>query len=454
MAVAFALYTASVAIVFWPGQMDPDTIDELQSAATGQFNNWHTPLLSALWRGPYLLGLRSPGWVLAISVFSMLVGFYLLLRVRFRRAASAVIAIACFTWPPVLSWGVHDGRDTWFIALLMCAFGFTARLMRMGPNQSRLNLVASLICAYLCAATWEIALAPLLALFFLTAFIVLPARTRHRVFTAGAVGLVGCITIYGTQAGLEAAIHTTQEHPQQVVYEYDLAQMSRLEGRVLFPRQVLVPHRKALAYFKTIPVGTFDGIVFGPQAVVQDQVGSNEGALQHAWLDAVLHNPIGYLEERTDLVLAELAITQPSFWTWQPSPDTPQFRPLSVSLRSDGEDFLEKFAVGGNLYGDVLYTVWVYVVILGVSIPVLLRRSRSSPPALVVAAFAIGLFMLGVVLFFASPILIYRIAYPFVVGGTVVAPLLLPSRRADIGPPVAARRHPAPAFGRRRRWRM
>ena len=94
MAVAFALYTASVAIAFWPGQMDPDTIDELQSAATGQFNNWHTPLLSALWRGPYLLGLRSPGWVLAISVFSMLVGFYLLLRVRFRRAASAVIAIA------------------------------------------------------------------------------------------------------------------------------------------------------------------------------------------------------------------------------------------------------------------------------------------------------------------------------------------------------------------------
>ena len=121
------------------------------------------------------------------------------------------------------------------------------------------------------------------------------------------------------------------------------------------------------------------------------------------------------------MVLAELAITQPSFWTWQPSPDTPQFRPLSVSLRSDGEDFLEKFAVGGNLYGDVLYTVWVYAVILGVSIPVLLRRSRSSPPALVVAAFAIGLFMLGVVLFFASPTLIYRIAYPFS-SGTVVAP--------------------------------
>ena len=345
MAVAFALYTASVAIVFWPGQMDPDTIDELQSAATGQFNNWHTPLLSALWRGPYLLGLRSPGWVLAISVFSMLVGFYLLLRVRFRRAASAVIAIACFTWPPVLSWGVHDGRDTWFIALLMCAFGFTARLMRMGPNQSRLNLVASLICAYLCAATWEIALAPLLALFFLTAFIVLPARTRHRVFTAGAVGLVGCITIYGTQAGLEAAIHTTQEHPQQVVYEYDLAQMSRLEEECSFLVKSSFRTGRLWHTSKPSRSAPLTASSSGPKrlsrikSVPMKVRFSTHGSTQFCTIRLDIRGADGLGPRRAcdhPAVLLDLAAF----------PRHPQFRPLSVSLRSDGEDFLEKFAVG------------------------------------------------------------------------------------------------------------
>ena len=81
----FAIVSATISIVFWPGLMDADTLGEFQQAATGKFTDWHTPILSALWRIPYLLGLKSPGWVLFIGVFTLLVGFYLVLRVRFSR---------------------------------------------------------------------------------------------------------------------------------------------------------------------------------------------------------------------------------------------------------------------------------------------------------------------------------------------------------------------------------
>ena len=78
--LSFLVYVTVAALFFWPGQIDPDTLDEISEAATGHFVDFHTPLLSALFRGPYLLGMTSPGWILVASLFTMLVGFNLILR--------------------------------------------------------------------------------------------------------------------------------------------------------------------------------------------------------------------------------------------------------------------------------------------------------------------------------------------------------------------------------------
>ena len=428
VAGVFALFAALVSLVYWPGQVDPDSLDEWNEAATGHFANWHTPLLSALWRIPYVLGMTSPGWVLAASLFALVLGFYLVLRVRFGRSLSAAIAILCCCWPPVLSWAVHIGRDAWFAELSLCAFGFAARMVRLGRRQRRFNITAALVFAFLCGASWQIGIVALSALFVFLAFALLPGGVPHRRLAACGTALVACVALFGIQIGVEAALRTGATYPEQGTYIYDLGQLSRMEQKVLFPSQTLLSQRTALEYLNKIQIGADDGYV-GSKAVVKFPMhGAGVTALRSAWVSSVLHHPWDYLKERTDLALAQLAISRPSFWTYQVPPDPPQLQPVSKTLRADGIDVLSAFSVSGNLYGDLLYAVWVYLALAAVAVPVLLKRARPGDSA--IAALAVSTLLLEVAIFFTSPALVYRYGYPIVVVGTVLVPVMLPAFRA------------------------
>jgi hypothetical protein len=441
----FSLFATLVSVVYWPGQLDPDTTDELTEAATGHFADWHTPILSALWRIPYLMGITSPGWVLAIGVFTLLVGFYLILRVRFRRATSTAIAILCCAWPPVLSWGVHVGRDAWYAGLSLCAFGFAVRIVRMGARQRGFNLAASLVFAFLAAAAWQVGVVALGVLFVFLALTLLPTETRRRTLVAYATGLLACVILLGLQHGVERAINTRTTQPEQATYVYDLTQMSRMQDKVLFPAETLRHPATALANLRKAQLSDHDGyvgqtsVVEFPTNVVQHPTNpAHVTALRNAWLSSVVHHPWDYLTERTDLALAQLSITHPSFWTYQVPPDGPQFLPVSMSLRNDGITYLSAFVVGGNLYGDPLYTVWVYLIVAAAAVPVLLRRRRAGDSAVV--ALAISTLILECAVFFTAPALNYRYAYAIVVAGTVLVPVMVPPIRMNRRRALHARR--------------
>ena len=422
---AFSLWVAFVSLVYWPGQTDPDTMDELTQAATGHFTDWHTPILSALWRIPYSMGITSPGLVLVAGLFALLIGFYLVLRVRFHRGASTAIAIVCCAWPPVLSWGVHVGRDAWYAELSLCAFGFAARMVRMGAKQRGLNVAACLTFAFLAAAAWQLGVVALVALFVFVALNLLPADVPRRTLVAYGTGLVACLALLGLQLGLQRAINTEAIHPEQATYIYDLAQMSRMQDKVLFPAETLRDPHTALANLRKIKLGEDDGFVGQTSVVDFPTNGERVTALRNAWLSSVLHHPWDYLTERTDLALAQLSITHPTLWTYQWPTDPPQFLPVSMSLRNAGVTYLSAFVVGGNLYGDPLYTVWVYLLVVVAAAPVLLRRRRAGDSAIV--AMAISTLILEGAIFFASPTLIYRYAYPIVVVATVLVPVMVPT---------------------------
>jgi len=431
--------TALVALYYWPGQLDPDTIDAIDQASSGHYNDLHSPLLSALWRVPYMLGVTSPGWVMAATVFTLLLGLYLVLRVRFGPIVSTVVALVCLAWPPVLSWGIHVGRDTWFVALLLAAFGFAARLVRMGRPQRWFNLVASLACAFLCAASWQIALVPLAVLFVVLAAHLLPRMRGRRLVAVGAA-VVTCLAVYGVQQGLLAALHTASKYPQQSTYVYDLAQLSKAEHKDLIPPQLRVKGRPTFAVIENeVKVGTYDPLVFGPGRVILFGLDARqESILQHAWTTAVTGDLGGYLKERADLLWAQLAITEPSFWTWQSHPDPRGYQPLDGGLHADGLQWLENFSAGGNLRGDAMYDVWAYLLVSTLSIPYLLWRRRGADG--VVAALGVAMLVFTVALFFTTPALLYRFAYPIVVVGTVTLPVLVPrrrgARRGDEGEPA------------------
>ncbi|MBV8463830.1 MAG: hypothetical protein JO368_11080, partial [Acidimicrobiales bacterium] len=174
-----AAVTGLLTAVFWPGSMDPDTLDELHEAASGRYSDWHTPLLSALWRGPYLLGLRSPGFVLFGSLMCLQVGLYLILRVRFGRVWSVALSSACLLFPPITGFAVHNGRDAWFAALLVAAFGLLTRAARTEGRARGWALALSIVASLLVAAARQNAYPTLAVLYAAAAALMIPARVRR-----------------------------------------------------------------------------------------------------------------------------------------------------------------------------------------------------------------------------------------------------------------------------------
>jgi hypothetical protein len=117
----------------------------------------------------------------------------------------------------------------------------------------------------------------------------------------------------------EAALGTKCTHPEQALYIYDLAQLSKAEDTLLFPHEVIVPHANTLSDLRRTPAGLLAPIVYGRGRLIEfgPELGPAQvSSLQHAWISAVTGGPVGYVSERARLGLALMAVDHP-FWTYQ-----------------------------------------------------------------------------------------------------------------------------------------
>jgi hypothetical protein len=421
--VAFVLGLASILVtaVYWPGTIDSDTVGDLDEIASAHFGNWHAPVLEALWRIPYVLGLRSPGWILPVGIFTLLLGFYLVLRVRLSRASSTVLALLCLLFPPVLTWAIHIGADAWFAAGIICAFGFVARFARTTGRARIVSAAGAVWFAGIAMAARQNALPAVLVLFIALAAVAVPTHARRRIITVLGLGVLATVGVFLVEAGIQAAIGTRSTHPVQGTFIYDLAQLSKDEHRVLFPRSI-DPGQSLTAISSRTTVYNTDGLLFGKPHVIAFPVeGKQYAALEKAWKSALVHYPSGWLAERGRLLLAMFSIGHPSYWLYDPP--TAAYPPHFPSLNRDGMHYLSALAVGRDKEsGDFLYDGWIYGLILLVGSGVLWRR---TPAERVIAGLAITMLLYIVVLAFAGPGELYRYVYPMVAAGTVVLVLLL-----------------------------
>ena len=105
------------------------------------------------------------------------------------------------------------------------------------------------------------------------------------------------------------------------------------------------------------------------------------GDLEEAWREAIVDDPLGYVEERTALWLRQVALTRRATWIYHPHID-PNDVGLTIrfpGLNSAAKDYVEAFAVKSTLDGGAIHAVWIYLLVcLGATV-VLVRRSRSWP---------------------------------------------------------------------------
>lgn len=424
--VGLVLATASVlvSLVFWPGMVDGDTPPELRQAATGHFSDWHVPTLEALWRVLMLAGLHGSGWVLLAGVFSLLIGFYLILRVRFSRVISTVVTLLCCAFPPVLTWAAAVDDDAWFTAAILAGFGFVARVARTNGRSRSFSIVAAIWFAAIALAARHNAAPAVLILFIAlaAAWSPTPVRARRKKKVAIAIAaVVATVSLLLVESGFQRAIGTRSTHPVQASFIYDLAQLSKEEHQVLFPRSI-DPSQDYGAISQYSNVYEINGLIFGKDATVSFFLrGKQMAALQNAWEKALLHYPLGYLRERGSLALSMFSISHPSYWIANPASSAipPEFK----TANHDGYTYLAFLSEPGQPeYGDFLYDGWIYALLLAIGGVEFWRRKFSNQ---VVAWLAIGILVYTVVLVFSGPGELYRYIYPMVATGTVVTPLLL-----------------------------
>lgn len=125
-------------LLFWPGVVTFDGVIQYRQALAGRYDDWHPPVMAALWHALLRLGLAGGGPMFALGVGLFWGGLGLhaaaLARAGGRRAAAAVLLIGLF--PPLLGWMGCVLKDAQMIAALTAATGLVAAAR---PDEHRLG---------------------------------------------------------------------------------------------------------------------------------------------------------------------------------------------------------------------------------------------------------------------------------------------------------------------------
>jgi hypothetical protein len=417
----------AVCLGFWPGHMNADTLTQIDEVRTGNLTNRHAALLLAVWVPFWDLGV-GPAFVLAGQVIVFVAGMFLLLRPTFSDLTAALLTALVSLSPPVFGMLGLLGRDVWFIGFLLLAFGLLVTVPGTTARARTALLAGVLVAAWLALAARQNA-APAVVMATIAWFgMVWRPKTARRVGNAVVVvaaGLGVTIALMATQAAATMALGVDDAHPAQYLYTYDIGSISHREHENLFPANV-VPKRGMTAIDQHFTVNDVVPMLVGPGHPVEPDLSDKQAdSLSDAWRTTVLDHPLDYLDTRWDIYWRQVALTQPAIQIYHPIIDE---NPFGLTIKFPGlnktaKDYVEAFADPGY-NGDVLFTVWVYLLAaLAIGI-YLVMRGRSAVER------TIGAFGFGAVTFQAGIAagamgVAYRLEFPAVVIGLLSILLLL-----------------------------
>jgi hypothetical protein len=115
VAAAWALFVAYA----WPGIMTWDSINQLTQARTGNYGNWHPPLMAWMWS--LLDGIvAGPALMLVLQTALFAIGLYALFRRYYAPRTAAIVAACVFLFPPVFAPLSGIWKDALMAGLLLC----------------------------------------------------------------------------------------------------------------------------------------------------------------------------------------------------------------------------------------------------------------------------------------------------------------------------------------------
>jgi hypothetical protein len=417
--------SVALSLVFWPGHMDADALNQIGEARGGYFVDWWSAILDWMWRPLFLLHL-SPGFVLLGSTTVVVLSVFQLLRCAMRPVTALVFTVAVVLFPPVLGYLGALSRDTWFGAAVLAAYALIVRAHRHPRNRRWLALL-SLIAVWFAIAARQNGFIAVLPATFLAVSILFerprpPMHSVHRrvshdgvlrssKWVSAGVSVVALLSFAGSQWIIEYHLIGAKEtYPQQELFLGDLANLSLRTGHVLlpkfvFPAQDLKTLRRYDSPYTVLPLveGQNPPLVQNPRASPPSLVsGSEESTLAHDWFNSVLRYPEAYFQIRWKLWTNLIAWSNPAFDPNHPVIDGNlwNYHATFPALNRAADDYLA-FFTPAPLEGGVLYRTWIYLLLTTLVGADLLRRSRAVSLR-VVGAMCIGALLYYLAYFFLA----------------------------------------------------
>jgi len=316
VAVLLAAGFGLTLLIFYPGVMTYDAKFVYQDIAKGTMGDWQSPVMVWLWA---LIDPIAPG---AGSMFLLFATTYWLgfgvlsLALASRGKASALLLPLLAMTPPALSLAGIIWRDVLFATCWLLA-ATVAFAVSERPSPIRLTgQVLSLV-----LVTLGVLLRPnaLLAAPILAAYVVWLSLVSLRkvaiLYVPAAIGLFGIVQLvyYGI-------LDAKRQHPLQTIMIFDLGGISHFSKVNQFPVDWSEPENAMLLNGCYQPTQWDIYWRLEPCDFVMGKVEREKGlfgtpAISGAWLTAILHHPMAYLQHRSAFMWNFLAADNLTMWT-------------------------------------------------------------------------------------------------------------------------------------------
>jgi len=293
----------------WPGFMTWDSVNQLSQARSGNYGNWHPPIMAWLW-SVLDARLAGPGLMLILQTGLFMIGLYAVIRRYAPRMQASAIAAVVLLFPPVFGPLLAIWKDSLMAALLLCGVaGLTS-----AARAPRLLAWLALVVVAALRHNAPILVVPLTIL--LVPYAPRWPSWRRRALGAGlglGVSLAGML--------VSRALTRVDEHPfANMIAMPDLASviasadpMSDAEVRTLVEDVHLVVATDIQAHLRSLDATQADytSLGLGDQRVFDlVTTDAQSSAMVRAWRRAMLEHPGTYLAHRERRLLDVLGFTR------------------------------------------------------------------------------------------------------------------------------------------------
>lgn len=305
------LYFCLSITAFYPGFMSPDSLNQYSQAITGDYSDWHPPLMAAIW---HLLSGVTPGplpFLIFNQLILMLAVWLIYARFQNQKASWLILSFPFFPWIINLSGVIWKDVSLAYTLLLIVAIGLQQKKTKL---LWAISLIAMFYAVNLRHNSW-FALVPVI-LWMASS---LKFKAEKQKIKIAIASLSICLPLAVASLALNnLVLRPAQTYPASYIMIDDLAAVSIAQNESHLPSASLGEikgcRNSETVYFAAMCLSR------GPIPQPLTQLEFQE--ISEKWKNAILDHPVDYLKFRIVASFEFLGLQDfEPYYIWHPGVD-------------------------------------------------------------------------------------------------------------------------------------